>query len=124
MLQGDDNPPARIPGKAAVPLYEIETDSHIIITWADDEQAARAVVLEAYPSDGVRRLTRRPRDTWVISKGVLGLGTNMDICSVARDCLAKSAGDKVHAIRLYMHETGSDLEKARKVIESNMVMGW
>jgi hypothetical protein len=48
----------------------------------------------------------------------------MDICSIARDCLAKSSGDKVHAIRLYMHETGSDLEKARKVIESNMVMGW
>jgi hypothetical protein len=48
----------------------------------------------------------------------------MDVCGVARDCLAKSSGDKVHAIRLYMHETGSDLEKARRVIESNMVMGW
>ncbi len=107
-----------------MPLFEIETNSHIIITWANDEAAAREVVLDAYPSDEVRRLTRRPRDTWVISKGVLGLGTRMDICSIARDCLAKSSGDKVHAIRLYMHETGSDLEKARKVIESNMVMGW
>lgn len=107
-----------------MPLFEIETNSHIIITWADNEAAAREVVLDAYPSDEVRRLTRRPRDTWVISKGVLGLGTRMDICSIARDCLAKSSGDKVHAIRLYMHETGSDLEKARKVIESNMVMGW
>ena len=36
----------------------------------------------------------------------------------------KSSGDKVQAIRLYMSETGSDLEKARRVIESNMVMGW
>lgn len=107
-----------------MPLYEIETTSHIIITWANDEQAARAVVLEAYPTDEVIRLTRRPRDTWVISKGVLGISTKMDICTVARDCLSKSSGDKVHAIRLYMHETGSDLEKARKVIESNMVMGW
>ncbi len=107
-----------------MPLYEIETNSHIIITWASDEEAARAVVTEAYPEDEVIRLTRRPRDTWVISKGVLGLGSRMDICGVARDCLAKSSGDKVHAIRLYMHETGSDLEKARKVIESNMVMGW
>ena len=69
-------------------------------------------------------LTKRPRDTWVISKRVLGLTSQVDICGVARDCLSKSSGDKVHAIRLYMHETGTDLENARKVIESNMVMGW
>lgn len=107
-----------------MPLFEIETDNHIIITWADDEDAARGVVSEAYPSDQVIRVTKRPRDTWVVSKGVLGLSSQMDICGVARDCLSKSSGDKLHAIRLYMHETGSDLEKARKVIESNMVMGW
>lgn len=108
-----------------MPLFEIETTSHIIITWATDELAAREVVQQAYPNDEVIRLTKRPRDTWVISKGVLGLTTrSIDICGVARDCLAKSSGDKVHAIRLYMHETGSDLEKARKAIESNMVMGW
>ncbi|MCR9291755.1 MAG: hypothetical protein NXI32_03490 [bacterium] len=107
-----------------MPLFEIETDSHIIITWADDEEAARSVVSDAYASDEVIRVTKRPRDTWVVSKGVLGLTSKMDICGVARDCLSKSSGDKVHAIRLYMHETGSDLEKARKVIESNMVMGW
>ncbi|GAB5406511.1 MAG: hypothetical protein Aurels2KO_47420 [Aureliella sp.] len=124
MLQMGVIVPTSRTGKPAMPLYEIETTSHIIITWADDEQAARAVVQDAYPSDEVKRLTRRPRDTWVISKGVLGLNAKMDICTIARDCLSKSSGDKVHAIRLYMHETGSDLEKARKVIESNMVMGW
>lgn len=107
-----------------MPLFEIETDSHIIITWAGDEEAAREVVIDAYPTDRVIRLTKRPRDTWVISKGVLGLSSHMDICGVARECLSKSSGDKLHAIRLYMHETGSDLEKARKVIETNMVMGW
>jgi len=108
-----------------MPLYEVETDAHIIITWADDEKAAKEVVAQAYPNDQLIRMTKRPRDSWVISKGVLGLSSpRMDICSIARDCLAKSAGDKLHAIRLYMHETGSDLEKARKVIESNMVMGW
>jgi hypothetical protein len=108
-----------------MPLYEIETDAHIIITWADDEATAAAVVTRAYPSDSVVRLTKRPRDTWVISKGALGLtGSQADPCTVARDCLEKAAGDKVHAIRLYMHETGSDLEHARRVIESNMVMGW
>jgi len=47
-----------------------------------------------------------------------------DPCGVARDCLSKAAGDKIHAIRLYMHETGDDLEKSRKVIETNMVIGW
>ena len=108
-----------------MPLFEIETDAHIITTWASDEQSATQVVNEAYPHDDVVRLTKRPRDTWVISKGALGLtGSQPDPCAVARDCLAKAAGDKVHAIRLYMHETGSDLERARKVIESNMVMGW
>lgn len=107
-----------------MPLYEVESDSHIIITWAEDEQAARQVVAEAYPGDHIIRLTKRPRDTWVISKGVLGIASRMDVCSIARECLSKSAGDKIHAIRLYMHETGSDLERARRVIESNMVMGW
>ena len=108
-----------------MPLFEIETDSHIIITWADDEPAAREVVSDAYPSDDIVRLTKRPRDTWVISKGALGLTQqSLDPCVVARDCLSRSAGDKVNAIRLYRMETGSDLEQARKAIESNMVIGW
>lgn len=108
-----------------MPLFEVETDAHIIITWAANDSAAGAVVREAYPHDKVIRMTKRPRDTWVISKGALGLvDKRVDPCAVARDCLSKAAGDKVHAIRLYMHETGSDLDIARKVIESNMVMGW
>ena len=109
-----------------MPLFEVETDAHIIITWADDEAAAGVVVADAYPNDAVIRMTKRPRDTWVISKSALGLmtGQRADPCGVARDCLSKAAGDKVHAIRLYMHKTGSDLEIARKAIESNMVMGW
>lgn len=108
-----------------MPLYEIETSGHIVITWADDETAARQVVSDAFPTDEVIRMTKRPRDTWVISKGALGLtSTHLDPCGIARECLSKSSGDKIHAIRLYMHETGADLEQARKVIESNMVMGW
>ncbi len=108
-----------------MPLFEVETDSHIIITWAENNDDASAVVADAYPSDTVIRMTKRPRDTWVISKSALGLsGSPLDPCSTARDCLSKSEGDKVHAIRLYMHETGVDLEQARRAIESNMVMGW
>ena len=108
-----------------MPLYEIETVAHIIISWAVDEQAAAAVVEDAYPGEKIVRLTRRPRDSWVISKSALGLTTTpSDPCNTARECLSKAAGDKVHAIRLYMRETGDDLDRARKVIESNMVMGW
>ncbi|MCC6126477.1 MAG: hypothetical protein IT426_16075 [Pirellulales bacterium] len=107
-----------------MPLFEIETDSHIIITWAADEDSARDVVNESYPHEPPLRVTRRPRDTWVISKAALGISGSSDPCHVARDCLSKAAGDKVHAIRLYMQHTGSDLERSRKVIESNMVMGW
>jgi hypothetical protein len=124
---------ARLPSNAILPfqetifmpLFEIETSGHIVITWADDEPSARQVVADAFPSDDVIRMTKRPRDTWVISKGALGLtSVHLDPCGIARECLSKSSGDKIHAIRLYMHETGSDLEQARKVIESNMVMGW
>jgi hypothetical protein len=107
-----------------MPLFEVETNAHIIITWANDDDAAAAVVQEAYPSDDIIRLTRRPRDTWVISKTALGITGQSDPCIMARNCLAKSAGDKVHAIRLYMQETGTDLSAAQKAIESNMVMGW
>jgi hypothetical protein len=108
-----------------MPLFEVETTSHIIITWADDEDSAGRVVNEAYPNENVTRLTKRPRDTWVISKAALGLTNGkIDPCGTARDCLSKSSGDKVHAIRLYMHETGADLQQAQKVIESNMIMGW
>ena len=107
-----------------MPLYEVETSNHIIITWAQDESAATAVVQDAYPNEDVVRMTKRPRDTWVISKGALGITGATDPCHAARDCLSKAAGDKLHAIRLYMQETGSDLEMARKAIESNMVMGW
>lgn len=107
-----------------MPLFEVETEMHIIITWADNEDSARLVVGDAYPGEGIVRMTKRPRDTWVISKSVLGIAGPNDPCTVARDCLSKAAGDKVNAIRLYMLETGSDLEHARKAIESNMVMGW
>lgn len=108
-----------------MPLFEVETSAHIIITWADDEEVATAKARDAYPTEQITRITKRPRDTWVISKAVLGIAERpVDPCHAARECLAKASGDKLHAIRLYMQETGSDLEGARKVIETNMVIGW
>lgn len=105
-------------------LFEVETDGHIMIVWADDKDKARDFCSENYPGEGIMRVTARPRDAWVISKRMLGIEGTTDPCLTARECLARSSGDKVHAIRLYMQETGTDLEGARKAIESNMAIGW
>lgn len=108
-----------------MPLFEVETNAHIVVTWADDENEAKGIVFDNYPSDDIIRVSKRPRSSWVISKAALGLTNEpLDPCLMARDCLSKAEGDKLHAIRLYMHETGNDLSQARRVIESNMVMGW
>jgi hypothetical protein len=107
-----------------MPLFEVETTSHIMIACTADEPTARSFAASNYPQEEIIRVTHRPRDAWVISKKLLGLHSEGDPCAVARDCLSKAAGDKLHAMRLYMQSTGSDLEGARKVIESNMVMGW
>jgi capsular polysaccharide biosynthesis protein len=122
-----DEPVSReilISGKEpAMPLFEVETTSHIMIACVSDEPGARAFAESHYPSEEIIRVSHRPRDAWVISKKLLGISDG-DICSTARDCLAKAQGDKLHAVRLYMQATGSDLDGARKVIETNMVRGW
>jgi hypothetical protein len=107
-----------------MPLFEVETTSHIMIACVEDEQAARQFAQANYPSEEVLRVTHRPRDAWVISKRLLGLMGASDPCATARDCLARAQGDKLHAMRLYMQQTGCDLEGARKAIESNMAIGW
>ena len=105
-------------------LFEIETHSHIVIAWANDEDGARTILYEYYPTEEAIRVTKRPRDAWVISKSALGIDGKADPCDAARECLSRASGDKVHAIRLYMQQTGADLDRAKKVIESNMVIGW
>jgi hypothetical protein len=107
-----------------MPLFEVETTSHIMIASAEDEATARAFATTHYPVEEIIRVTHRPRDAWVISKKLLGVQAEEDPCSTARDCLSKAQGDKLHALRLYMQKTGTDLEGARKVIESNMARGW
>jgi ribosomal protein L7/L12 len=105
-------------------LFEIETNAHIMIAWADSKEDAEAVAKSHYPEEDVVRLTKRPRDIWVISKRLLGIDGHAEPCDVARECLSKAKGDKVHAIRLYMHETGADLHEAQRAIETNMSLGW
>lgn len=107
-----------------MPLFEVETASHIMIACAGDEDSARAFARSNYPDEEILRVSHRPRDAWVISKAMLGIKGDSDPCSTARDCLAKARGDKLSAVRLYMQETGADLEKARKAVESNMSLGW
>ncbi|MFN9344069.1 MAG: DUF6793 family protein, partial [Planctomycetota bacterium] len=41
-----------------MPLFEIETDAHIIITWADNETNASNMAKENYPTENILRLTR------------------------------------------------------------------
>jgi hypothetical protein len=107
-----------------MPLFEVETSAHIMIACVADEAAARAFAASNYPAEEVLRVHHRPRDAWVISKSMLGITGKVDPCATARDCLARAAGDKLHAVRLYMQQTGTDLEGARKAIESNMTVGW
>jgi hypothetical protein len=107
-----------------MPLFEVETTAHIMIACADDDKSARAFAAMHYPSEEILRITHRPRDAWVISKKLLGIQSDHDPCAVARECLSKAQGDKVHAVRLYMQSTGSDLDGARRVIETNMARGW
>ena len=107
-----------------MPLFEIETDSHIIITWAADEDAARTVVNDSYPHEPPLRVTRRPRDTWVISKAALGIVRQhrplLDAPAIA--CPRPPATRSTPSASTCRRPAPT--WNARKVIESNMVMGW
>lgn len=105
-------------------LFEIETNAHIMISWAETKEAAEKIAKDNYPEEEVVRITKRPRDVWVISKRLLGIKGAANPCDTARDCLARAQGDKVHAIRLYMLDTGVDLHEAQRAIETNMSLGW
>jgi hypothetical protein len=105
-------------------LYEIETNAHIMIGWAETQESAEGIASELYPEEEVVRVTKRPRDIWVISKRLLGIKEVTEPNDVARDCLARARGDKLHAIRLYMIDTGVDLHEAQRAVETNMSLGW
>jgi hypothetical protein len=107
-----------------MPLFEVETSAHIMIAWAGTQSEAEKLSRDQFPEEDVLRVTKRPRDAWVISKRLLGLETRIDPCDRARECLSRAHGDKLHAIRLYMQDTGSDLHAAQRAIETNMSIGW
>ncbi len=56
-----------------MPLFEVETTSHIMIACVADDSAARAFAVEHYPNEEIIRVSHRPRDAWVISKKLLGI---------------------------------------------------
>jgi len=95
-----------------------------MIGWADSQADAERIAAEHYPAEDILRLTKRPRDIWVISKGMLGVKGTAEPNDTARDCLSRAKGDKLHAIRLYMLDTGVDLHEAQRHIETNMSLGW
>lgn len=105
-------------------MFEVETTAHIMIAWADNQAAAEAMFRDAFPEESLVRVTKRPRDQWVISKRLLGIEGPAEPCNRARDCLSKARGDKLHAIRLFMQESGVDLNEAQRAIETNMSLGW
>ncbi len=105
-------------------LFEVETNAHIMISWAESQDDAEQSAKQHYPEEEIVRVTKRPRDIWVISKRLLGIQGMAEPCDKARDCLARAKGDKLHAIRLYMLDTGVDLHEAQKAVETNMSLGW
>ena len=107
-----------------MPLFEVETTSHIMIACVDDEADARDVRPEQLPQRGSPPGQPSPARRLGDLQEPAGHLQGRRPLHHARDCLAKAQGDKLHAVRLYMQQTGSDLEGARKVIESNMAMGW
>lgn len=108
-----------------MPLFEIETTAHIMIAWAGSQAEAENETRSNFPDEDILRISKRPRDAWVISKRLLGIeGSAPEPCATARECLSKARGDKLHAIRLFMQDTGSDLHQAQRQIETNMSLGW
>ena len=88
------------------------------------EQGPAVLAAASHVPDADRVALAQVAATLTLSGISMGIAGTTDPCWTARDCLAKAAGDKLHAIRLYMQHTGSDLDRSRKAIESNMVMGW
>ena len=56
-----------------MPLFEVETTSHIMIACAENESTARSFAATYYPVEEIIRVSHRPRDAWVISKKLLGV---------------------------------------------------
>lgn len=107
-----------------MPMFEIETNAHIMIGWAESKDAAEGLARENFPGEDIVRVTKRPRNVWVISKRLLGIKDSINPCDTARECLSRAQGDKLHAMRLYITATGVDLHEAQRVIETNMSLGW
>lgn len=105
-------------------LFEVETDGHIVVVWADTKDGAKAFCRATYPAEDVIRVSQRPLDAWVISKRLLGLRGPGDPAQLARRCLLRAYGDKDQAVALYAAEAGCSEDDARKAIESNLAVGW
>ena len=86
-------------------LFEIETAGHIVITWAEDEENAKEVLQENYPRRADPRYQASSRRLGHLERALDH--RNADVSTPRGECLAKASGDKLHAIRLCMQETGA-----------------
>ena len=73
-----------------MPMFEVETEGHIMIIWAQDKDQARQFSTDNYPAETITRVTHRPRDAWVISKKLLGIEGSGSPCDTARECFGES----------------------------------
>jgi len=105
-------------------LFEIETNAHIMISWADSREAAEAVAKKHYPEEDIVRVTKRPRDIWVISKRLLGIQGASDPCDTARD-LPRPAPPETRSTPFAStcSTREADLHEAQRAIENQHVAG-
>ena len=107
-----------------MPLFEVETTSHIMIACAEDETDGSRLRDDALSDRRDHPGEPSPARCLGDLQEAPGHPDRREtLARSARDCLSKAQGDKLHAVRLYMQKTGTDLEGARKVIESNMATG-
>ena len=55
-----------------MPLFEVETNAHIMIAWAENKEEATEITKGFYPDEDIVRLTKRPRPKTLVA-GAVGL---------------------------------------------------
>ena len=97
-----------------MPLFEVETTSHIMIACVADDKAARDFATTHYPSEEIMRVTHRPRDAWVISKTLLGIQSEGDPCRSPAIACRRPRGTSCMPCASTCNRRGRDLDGAAR----------
>ena len=76
-------------------LYEVETDAHIMIGWAESQEQAERTAKEYYPDDQIVRITKRPRDIEFVMFVKEGTSTSSPVPFNAAAMVATKFPDRV-----------------------------